>query len=149
MKQLIRKILQEAKQKAEYSPGGKPVKVGRYVYHASNPYYRKKIQKQGLKPTVSDSYESHAMSWYEEDGAISKKHLPPAIFATNSENKKDWFDSPYDDDIYRIDTQGLPNEWFTDRHFDWDKKNKHVVTFQPIPLSHITLIYQGTGNPKD
>jgi hypothetical protein len=129
-----------------------PIKVGRFVYHKSNPIFRKMIKKQGLIP------KGKSETWLS-DTKINGK----VIFATNSINKDDWFDSTYDDDIYQIDTSKLKNKWYNDPNFtkkeDWieynakkfrlpqnDNSYKHVITFEPIPASAIKLIYQGTGN---
>ena len=72
----------------------------------------------------------------------------PAIFATNSTNKRAWFDSTYDDDIWFIDTTKIPDvKWFKDRHFE--SRSKHIVTFQDIPKEAITLKYEGTGSSED
>jgi hypothetical protein len=72
----------------------------------------------------------------------------PAIFATNSTNKRAWFDSTYDDDIWFIDTTMIPDvKWFKDRHFE--SRSKHIVTFQDIPKEAITLKYEGTGSNED
>ncbi len=66
----------------------------------------------------------------------------PAIFATNSTNKRAWFDSTYDDDIWEINTEMIPDVmWYKDRHYD--TRLKHIVTFQDIPLNALTLKYKG------
>lgn len=76
------------------------VKPNRYLYHTSNPIFRDKIAKEGLIPKgKSDAW----LSYTKIDGEV--------IFAVNSDNKEDWFDSTYDDDIYRIDTTNLKNTW--------------------------------------
>lgn len=115
------------------------VKPNRFVYHKSNPYFRELISKQGLLP------KEKSETWLTTtkiDGEV--------IFATNSDNSEDWFDSPYDDDIYRIDTNNLENKWYRDPNFgSKNKENKHIITFEKIPVSSIELIYKGTGFSKD
>ncbi len=108
------------------------VKPNRYLYHTSNPIFRDKIAKEGLIPKgKSDAW----LSYTKIDGEV--------IFAVNSDNKEDWFDSTYDDDIYRIDTTNLKNTWYNDPNFDLE--DKRIITFERIPLSSIELIYKGTG----
>jgi hypothetical protein len=69
-----------------------------------------------------------------------------AIFATDSENKEDHFDSTYDDDFWRIDTSKCSEvKRRKDPNFALDKSSKHVYTRQPIPKSAIDLVYQGSG----
>lgn len=97
------------------------------VYHKSNPVFRDKIALQGLLPMKGDSYSCHSPS--DED--------PPAIFACTDQN----YDSTYDDDIYSIDTSLCANNWFVD-----NEVCNGVVTYQPIPLDAIKLIYKGTGD---
>jgi hypothetical protein len=114
-----------------------PVEVNKFVYHSSIPSFRDNISKEGLVP------KGKSETWLSDtpiEGAV--------IFATNSDNKNDWFDSTYDDDIYRIDTTKLNNKWFLDPNFGVDD-NQHVITFEPIPLSVIKLIHKGTGESYD
>lgn len=108
-----------------------PVSVNHFVFHKSNPHFREQISKMGLIP------KGKSETWLS-DTKINGK----VIFATNSNKKKDLFDSTYDDDIYQIDTTKLKNEWYLDPNFG-DKR--YVITFEPIPLSAIKLIYKGTG----
>jgi len=77
-----------------------PVKVNRYIYHTSNPIFRDKINSVGLIP------QGKSEAWLTDTKIDGK-----VIFAVNSDNKKDWWDSTYDDDIYQIDTTGLNNTW--------------------------------------
>ena len=53
----------------------------------------------------------------------------------------DWWDSTYDDDIYKIDTTGLNNKWYVDPNFDLE--DNRIITFQKIPVDSIKLIYKG------
>ena len=103
----------------------------KYVYHTSNPYFRDKISKEGLIPKgKSETWLSNT----KIDGNV--------VFAVNSDNKEDWWDSTYDDDIYRIDTTNLKNKWYNDPNFDLN--HKRIITFENIPISSIELICKGT-----
>jgi hypothetical protein len=105
----------------------------KYVYHTSNPIFRDKISKEGLTP------KGKSESWLSDtniDGRV--------IFAVNSDNKQDWWDSTYDDDIYKIDTTNLNNKWYNDPNFELE--DKRIITFEKIPLNSIKLIYKGTGS---
>jgi GNAT superfamily N-acetyltransferase len=108
------------------------VTPNKYVYHTSNPGFRDKISKEGLR------VKSKSVTWLSDTKIDGK-----VIFAVNSDNKKDWWDSTYDDDIYRIDTTNLNNKWYNDPNFDLD--DKRIITFEDIPLNSIKLIYKGTG----
>jgi hypothetical protein len=132
----------------------KEIKPNKYVYHTSNPIFRDKISKEGLIP------KGKSETWLSDtkiDGEV--------IFATNNDNTKEWFDSGYDDDIYKIDTNKIKNKWYLDPNFvddEWveykgkyiklpnnNKEYDHIITFEKIPLDSIELIYKGTGNNKD
>lgn len=109
-----------------------PIVPNRYVYHTSNPHFRDEISKMGLIP------KGRSETWLYDtkiDGEV--------IFAVNSDNREDWWDSTYDDDIYKIDTTNLNNEWYVDPNFDL--KDARIITPHPIPNSSIELIYKGTG----
>ena len=108
------------------------VKSNKYVYHSSNPTFREMIRKEGLLP------QGKGDAWLS-DTKINGK----VIFAINSNNKKDWWDSTYDDDMYRINTTGLENKWYNDPNFDVE--DKRMITFDPIPAKAVKLIYKGTG----
>lgn len=110
------------------------VDTNRYVYHVSNPKNRKSIEKSGLIPKRGDQ-------WLENTTIKGR-----AIFATNSDNREDMFDSTYDDDIWQIDTEKIPDvKWKKDPNFSWDKSYKHIYTQQSIPKEALTLFYKGTG----
>ena len=120
----------------DYSPAGKEVTPNKIVVHKSNPMFRDKILQDGLKVKAGECYKI-----YVGDGTKCK----PAIFATNSTNKRAWFDSTYDDDIWEINTEMIPDvKWYKDRHFE--SRSKHIVTFQDIPKEAIILKYKGTGS---
>jgi hypothetical protein len=120
----------------DYSPAGKEVTPNEIVVHKSNPMFRDKIMSQGLKARAGECYKIYV--------GYGEKCIP-AIFATNSTNKRAWFDSTHDDDIWFIDTTKIPDvKWFKDKHFE--SRSKHIVTFQNIPKEAITLKYEGTGS---
>lgn len=103
----------------------------KYVYHVSNPIFRDKISEEGLIPKEkSESWLSNT----KIDGKV--------IFAVNSDNKEDWWDSTYDDDIYRIDTTNLTNKWYNDPNFDLI--DNRIITFEGIPIESIKLIHKGS-----
>jgi len=112
-----------------------PVIPNRYVYHKSGTINRDSISKNGLIP------KGKSGTWLEDT-----KIYGNVIFATNSENTDDWFDSTWDDDVYKIDTMGLKNKWFIDPNFG--KKYFHIITFDPIPPKNIELIYLGSGEDQ-
>ena len=119
----------------EYSPAGKEIIPNKKVFHQSNPMFRNKIEEQGLKVRAGECYKIYA--------GYGEKCIP-AIFATNSSNKRAWFDSTYDDDVWEIDTTKIPNvKWYKDRHYE--SRSKHIVTFENIPRDAIKLIYEGSG----
>lgn len=119
----------------DYSPAGKEITPEKFIIHKSNPKNREDIASNGLKVRTGECYKTYA-------GYGVK--CTPAIFATNSTNKKAWFDSTYDDDVWAIDTTQIPDvKWYKDKHYESSKK--HIVSFQDIPPSAIKLIHQGTG----
>ena len=128
----IRRILKED----DYSPAGKEIIPNSIIVHKSNPMFRDKIMENGLKVRAGECYKIFVGYGFK---------CKPAIFATNSTNKRAWFDSTYDDDVWFIDTRKIPDvKWYKDRHFESTKK--HIVTFQDIPKEAITLHYEGTGS---
>jgi len=130
----ILSVLSKTEEK-EYNPAGKEIIPNEKVFHQSNPMFRNKIEEQGLKVRAGECYKIYA--------GYGEKCIP-AIFATNSSNKRSWFDSSYDDDVWEIDTTKIPNvKWYKDRHYE--SRSKHIVTFQDIPKEAIKLIYEGSG----
>ena len=118
-----------------YSPAGKEITPNKVVIHKSNPKFRDRISNEGLKASAGECYKIYA--------GYGEKCIP-AIFATNSINKRAWFDSTYDDDVWAINTELIPNvKWYKDRHFESSKK--HIVTFDNIPSEAIELMREGTG----
>jgi len=118
-----------------YSPAGEEIKPNKIVVHKSNPMFRDNIMEQGLRVKAGECYRIYV-------GYVEK--CIPAIFATNSTNKRAWFDSTYDDDVWEIDTEMIPNiKWYKDKHYGY--RTKHIVTFENIPAYAITLKNEGTG----
>ena len=118
-----------------YSPAGKEITPNKIVIHKSNPKFRDRISNEGLKASAGECYKIYA--------GYGEKCIP-AIFATNSTNKRAWFDSTYDDDVWSINTELIPNvKWYKDKHFESSKK--HIVTFDNIPSEAIELMREGTG----
>ena len=118
-----------------YSPAGKEITPNKIVIHKSNPMFRDKIMEQGLKVRAGECYKTYV--------GYGEKCIP-AIFATNSTNKRASFDSTYDDDVWEIDTEMIPDvKWYKDKHYE--SRSKHIVTFENIPANAITLKHEGTG----
>ena len=118
-----------------YSPAGKEITPNKIVIHKSNPKFRDIISNEGLKVRAGECYKIYA--------GYGEKCIP-AIFATNSINKRASFDSTYDDDVWEIDTEMIPDvKWYKDRHYE--SRSKHIVTFENIPVNAITLKHEGTG----
>jgi hypothetical protein len=91
--------------------------------------------EQGLKVRAGECYKTYV--------GYGEKCIP-AIFATNSTNKRASFDSTYDDDVWEIDTEMIPDvKWYKDKHYE--SRSKHIVTFENIPVDAITLKHEGTG----
>jgi len=105
---------------------------GRYVCHTSNPIFRDSISREGLVPKgKSEAWLSNT----KIDGKV--------IFAVDSERQEAAWDSGYDDDIYRVDTEGLSSRWYYDPNFG--EGSDRIVTFEPIPKDSIELVHAGTG----
>ena len=118
-----------------YSPAGKEITPNKIVVHKTSPVWRENILKTGLQVSTGDCYKTYV--------GYGEKCVP-AIFATNSTNKRAWFDSTYDDDVWAINTESIPKvKWYKDRHFESTKK--HIVTFENIPPKAIELIHEGNG----
>lgn len=105
---------------------------GRYVFHTSNPIFRDSISREGLVP------KGKSEAWLSNTKIAGK-----AIFAVDSERQEDAWESGYDDDIYRIDTDGLSNRWYYDPNFG--EGSDRIVTFDPIPKDRVELVHSGTG----
>lgn len=107
----------------------KKIKVkNKYLYHTSSPRNRKSILNNGLLPMYGD-----ITGYYHPIGEY--------IFLVPAETIKDLFDTNYDDDIWRINLQGLTNTFYIDTVY----KHDAVYTEERIPISNIDLIYKGKG----
>ena len=126
-----------------YSPAGAELTPNRLVVHVSNPVWRENIKLTGLQVSVGDCYSNHVGDFISDNKDLYTG-CQPAIFATNSLNKKDRFDSTYDDDIWLIDTECAGVKWYWDIHFEWGDY-PHIVTFENISPECIKLIHKGTG----
>ena len=116
------------------------------AYHTSNPYFREQIAKQGLIPKT---YEQSDQTWHLGGIQPLIRDNRAVLFAMLSDDRNDVYDSTYDDDIYEIDLTKIHNQWYHDPNFIGDAggtDNICCLTLEPIPLSAITLVYQGTGN---
>jgi len=133
----IRKQIDDLKLWGENLKNSRLTKVNpnKYIYHTSNPIFRDKISKTGLIP------KEKSEAWLTTTKIDGK-----VIFAVNSNDSKDWWDSTYDDDIYKIDTSKLNNKWYNDPNFDIE--DDRIITFEPIPLNAIKLIHKGSGTDK-
>lgn len=129
IKQLIKTIIQEFLNEQSENTHLVEVIPNKYVYHTSNPFYRDKISKEGFVP------KGESATWLS-DTKINGK----VIFAVNSDDKEDWWDSTYDDDIYKIDTSKLKNKWYGDPNFDLN--DDCIITFEKMPINSGKLIYQ-------
>ena len=69
-----------------YSPAGKEIIPNKIVVHKTSPAWRENILKTGLLVDVGDCYKTYV--------GYGEKCVP-AIFATNSTNKRASFDSGY------------------------------------------------------
>jgi hypothetical protein len=132
LKQTIRKILREEL----YSPASDEYTPGKFIVHKSNPMWRDDIGLTGLQTSVGDCYQQHVGG---------DEQCKESIFATDSLDEKDMFDSTYDDDIWVIDTECAGVMWYKDKHFDNGDYKNHIVTFENISPECIKLIHKGTG----
>lgn len=118
-----------------------PVKLdGKYLIHVSNPEFRNDIATHGLIPQVGDNFKMH---W---DGKLPHgKELPNLIFAKIVDSYVDeQYNFDWDDDIWLIDMNKVKNyKWFLDSGII--NQSKYIVTYTPIPVNMLTLIYKGSG----
>ena len=119
-----------------YNPSAGEYLPNKFVVHKSNPVWRENIELTGLQASVGECYQLYV------GGDVECK---PAIFATDSLNEKDMFDSTYDDDIWVIDTECAGVKWYSDKHFEGGDYKHHILTFDNIPPECIRLEYKGTG----
>ena len=132
LQEQIRRVLREE----TYSPAGDEYTPGKYVVHKSPPYWRENIELTGLQISVGDCYQEHV------GGDVECRK---SIFATDSMDEKDMFDSTYDDDIWVINTECAEVIWYKDKHFEGGDYKYHIVTFEDISPDCLKLIHKGTG----
>ena len=132
LQESIRRILREEL----YSPASDEYTPGEYVVHKSNPVWRENIELTGLQISVGDCYQQHVGG---------DEECKPSIFATDSLDKEQMFDSTYDDDIWIINTECAEVTWYKDRHFDNGDYKHHIVTFENISPECLRLLHKGTG----
>ena len=113
----------------------KNMTLPKYLYHKSNPLDRKSILEKGLLPSVGDSYSAH---WDD------RTNLQPLIFLYNHDEISDGeYDSTYNDDIFRIDTNALNPQFLTN---DPDSSMTGCYAYgAPIPNTALKIIYKGNG----
>lgn len=110
--------------------------IPKFLYHKSPPSIRNKIEKEGLKPTIGDSYKAH---WEGKD-----IDLEPVIFAYDKEKQE--YDTTWDDDIWQIDTNKLnKNNWKKDPDEYMTDAFGSLIYNKKIPRNALKLIYKGTG----
>lgn len=107
-------------------------------YHTSNPYFRDKIEKEGLIPKVGDSYFCHWEGELFNGKKVEKpEDLPKYVFLA-----KEPYDSTYDDDIWEVDESKLDMNYL-----DKDPGLPGAFVYSKrIPRSAIKLIYEGKYN---
>lgn len=104
------------------------------LYHVSNPYFRKHILAQGLKPMVGSSYRAH---FDDIDGLI------PVIFLKD----KNDYDSTYNDDRWAIDTSTLDKSCIFADFDDYMAKCGCYVYTKTIAPDSMHLLHKGDGQP--
>lgn len=131
LQEQIRRILREEL----YSPSGEEYTPEKYIVHKSNPVWRDNIKETGLQTSVGDCYQLYV------GGDVECKE---SIFATDSLDEKDMFDSTYDDDIWVINTECANVIWYKDKHFEGGDYKHHIVTFNNISPKCLRLLHKGT-----
>jgi GNAT superfamily N-acetyltransferase len=109
-------------------------KLPRLLYHKAPIAARKSIMKNGLIPSIGDSYKAH---WDD------REDLKPYVFLYdhNTVNNGE-YDSTYDDDIYAVDVSQLDKKHIFK---DPDKSMKGCLAYDiPIPISAIKIVYKGS-----
>ena len=132
LQESIRRILREEL----YSPASDEHTPGKFIVHKSNPVWRDNIELTGLQVSVGDCYQQHVGG---------DEECKPSIFATDSLDKEQMFDSTYDDDIWIINTECAEVTWYKDRHIDNGDYKHHIVTFENISPECLRLLHKGTG----
>lgn len=109
------------------------------LYHKSPVSCRELILKNGLVPSVGDSYRAH---WDD------REDLTPYVFLYDHDTIRGGeYDSTYDDDIYAVDASQLDNKHLFN---DPDESMAGCYAYDmPIPTSAIKLVYMGSENDSD
>lgn len=109
------------------------VKARKYIYHSSPCHNRDYIEKHWLK--ARDKTDS----WIADTNIDWK-----ALFFSNTNDINSFFDSWYDDDIYKIYTSELSNIFFKDPNFTF---NTNLIYCKwDIPKCRTKLIYKWRWN---
>lgn len=125
---------------------GDEVEVGRYLYTQKDPADREEIGENGLEPRADYG-----------DGLL---FYPPSVFATDSEDPDDWYESDKPTDTWRIDVEIMLRDrdpYFNSYGKGWQKDpnytdvygeldTRHVVTHQSIPATALTLWRKAGSN---
>lgn len=117
----------------------KRVKPNKYIYHCSPLENRESILKNGLIPkrhSESKDYKQMNVLTYS-----------PSIFATNSSMNDVWKSNR---DVWRIDTENLPNKWWYDLNLynKYGYGNTAIMTYDPIPPEHLELVKKVSEKPS-
>lgn len=105
---------------------------GRYLYHRSNPEFRKKIKKEGLRPMKGLSY---TLWWH--DHHRGRKVLPAIFFFDNTS----MYYPEADYDLIRVRISDIDMS-----HLRPDPSLDHCYMYDlPIPPEKIKYLYYGKG----
>jgi len=110
-------------------------KLPRFLYHKAPIAARKSIMKNGLIPSIGDSYKAH---WND------REDLKPYVFLYDHNTISNGeYDSTYDDDIFAVDVSQLDKKHIFK---DPDKSMKGCLAYDiPIPISAIKMVYKGSN----
>ena len=101
------------------------------LYHKAPVSCRKSILKNGLRPSVGDSYKAH---WEEVE------ELSPYVFLYDIGGGE--YDSTYDDDIWRVDMSYIDQKRLRK---DPEKALKNSYIYDGIiPPEALKLVYRGS-----
>ena len=105
------------------------IKPRKYIFHTSNPLNREFISRKWLVARKKSE------AWLE-DTHIKWK----ALFFSNTEDWEKFFDSWYDDDLYKIFTSNLDLDFFYDPNF-WNNESLIYCKWN-IWKENIELVYR-------
>ena len=112
-------------------------RIPRYLFHKGNPFFRGDILKYGLIPKIGDSYKLFITDPSRGKNHLDADELRPMVFLYEEPFE---YDSTYDDDKYKVDTDLLDKSLF--RH---DLLNNCYTYLSVIPPEAISLVYKGSG----